>query len=170
VTPSAALFVQHRGTLVNYAASLVGSRPLAEDLVQEAWLRFDEAERKQFVREPLNYLYRIVKNLALDRRRRSVREGRIFAEIEVEDAAEISPAGPTTPETEALYRDELRRLAVAIDALPERTRIAFKMHRLGGARLNEIAEFLGISVTRAQVLVNDAAEHCREQLGWSKET
>lgn len=163
---STALFMGNRRALIEYAASLVGSRSLAEDLVQEAWLRFDEAERKQFVREPLNYLYRIVKNLALDRRRRSVREGRIFAEIKVEDAAEISLAGPATPETEALFRDELRQLNLALDALPKRARIAFKMHRLGGARLHEIAEFLGISVTTAQVLVNDAAEHCREYLGW----
>jgi RNA polymerase sigma-70 factor (ECF subfamily) len=159
----------NRRALIEYAASLVGSRPLAEDLVQEAWLRFDEAERKQFVREPLNYLYRIVKNLALDRRRRSVREGRIFAEIRVEDAAEITTSGPISPEIEALFRDELRELTVALDALPKRTRIAFKMHRLGGARLHEIASFLGVSVTTAQVMVNDAAEHCRRHLGWSDE-
>lgn len=166
---STAIFIQNRGMLVHYATGLVGSRTQAEDLVQEAWLRFDEAERKQFVREPLNYLYRIVKNLALDRRRRTKREGRIFADMDLEDAAAISPGGPVTPEMEALFRDELRELQVALEALPKRARIAFRMHRLGGARLHEIAEFLGVSVTTAQVLVNDAAEHCRKHLGWSKE-
>jgi len=157
----------HRRALVDYAAGLVGSRSLAEDLVQEAWLRFDRAAEQQFVREPLNYLYRIVRNLALDRRRRTMREDRIFAHIDVESAAVVSPDGPATPETEALFRDELRQLERAISTLPERSRVAFEMHKFGGARLREIAEFLGISLSMAQVLVDDAMEHCKRELGWN---
>ncbi len=84
VSQNAAIFMGNRRALVEYAAGLVGSRSLAEDLVQEAWLRFDSAAEKQFVREPLNYLYRIVRNLALDRRRKSLREDRIFAPIDIE--------------------------------------------------------------------------------------
>ena len=162
-----AIFIGNRRALVEYAAGLVGSRPLAEDLVQEAWLRFDEAMGKQFVREPLNYLYRIVRNLALDRQRRAFREGRIFADIAIEDAAVVSLDHPATPETEALYRDELRQLEAALASLPERTRVAFEMHRFGGARLREIAEYLGVSLSMAQVLVDDALEHCKRHLGWS---
>ncbi|OYY37198.1 sigma-70 family RNA polymerase sigma factor [Reyranella sp.] len=157
----------HRRALVEYAARLVGSRSLAEDLVQEAWLRFDNASEKQFVREPLNYLYRIVRNLALDRRRRTMREAGIFAHIDVDSAAVVSPDGPATPETQALFRDELRQLQLAISNLPERSRIAFEMHKFGGARLREIAEYLGISLSMAQVLVDDAMEQCKRELGWS---
>src|SRR5687767_1062042 len=36
------LFIEHRGSLVEYATRIVGSRAHAEDVVQEAWLRFDE--------------------------------------------------------------------------------------------------------------------------------
>lgn len=156
----------NRRALVDYAAGLVGSRSLAEDLVQEAWLRFDSASDRQFVREPLNYLYRIVRNLALDRQRKTIREGRIFAPIDIESAAAVSPDMPATPETEALFRDELRQLERALATLPERSRTAFEMHKFGGARLREIAEFLGISLSMAQVLVDDAMEHCKRELGW----
>lgn len=161
------IFIGNRRALVEYAAGLVGSRTLAEDVVQEAWLRFDGATEKHFIREPLNYLYRIVRNLALDRRRRAFRENRIFASIGIEDAAVVSLDQPATPETEALFRDELRQLELALASLPERTRIAFEMHRFGGARLREIAGYLGISLSMAQVLVDDALEHCKRELGWS---
>ena len=157
----------HRRALVDYAAGLVGSRSLAEDLVQEAWLRFDRASEQQFVREPLNYLYRIVRNLALDGRRRTVREDRIFTHIDVDSAAVVAPDGPATPEMEALFRDELRQLQLAIASLPERNRIAFEMHKFGGAKLREIAEYLSISLSMAQVLVDDAMEHCKRELGWN---
>jgi RNA polymerase sigma-70 factor (ECF subfamily) len=156
----------NRRALVEYAAGLVGSRSLAEDLVQEAWLRFDSAAEKQFVREPLNYLYRIVRNLALDRKRKTMREDRIFADIDIDLAAAASPDNPATPETQALFRDELRQLERALASLPERSRNAFEMHKFGGAKLREIAEFLGVSLSMAQVLVDDAMEHCKRELGW----
>ena len=44
--------------------------------MQEAWLRFDEVSRQRLLDEPLSYLYRIVRNLALDGRRSQVREER----------------------------------------------------------------------------------------------
>lgn len=156
----------NRRALVDYAARLVGSRSLAEDLVQEAWLRFDGAAEKQFVREPLNYLYRIVRNMSLDRRRKTLRENRVFASIDLDAAAAASPDSPATPEMEALFRDELRHLEQALASLPERSRTAFEMHKFGGARLREIAAFLGVSLSMAQVLVDDAMEHCKRELGW----
>jgi len=163
---TASLFAQHRRSLVDYAARLVGSRAQAEDLVQEAWLRFDEVARQRLLAEPLGYLYRIVRNLALDAQRRGVRERSIFTSVDVEVAASVSLDRPATPETKALYRDQLRLLGEALDELPERTRIAFEMHRFGGSKLREIAEFLGISVALAQMLVTDAMQHCKERLGW----
>ncbi len=163
---ASSIFTAHRRLLVDYATGIVGSRAQAEDLVQEAWLRFDEVARQRLLAEPLGYLYRIVRNLALDGQRRGARESRIFAPVELEAAAAVSPDKPVTPETDALYRDQLRLLGAALEELPERTRIAFEMHRFGGSKLREIAEFLDISLPLAGVLVADAVQHCKERLGW----
>lgn len=160
------LFVAHRRSLVDYAASIVGSRAVAEDLVQEAWLRFDEVARQRILGEPLAYLYRIVRNLAVDGQRRGAREDRVFARIDLDAAAAQSLDRPSTPEAVALYRDQLRLLDAALAELPDRTRIAFEMHRFGGCKLREIAAFLGISLPLAQVLVTDALQHCKHRLGW----
>jgi RNA polymerase sigma-70 factor (ECF subfamily) len=158
-----AFFLAHRPNLVSYASGIVGSRAQAEDVVQEAWLRFDDASKLRPLEEPLGYLYRIVRNLALDGRRRLAREDRgreSYASIAVE------PAGPAsvTPESEFLHRDALRIVMAAIAELPERTQIALEMHRFGGCKLREIADRLGISVTLAHSLVAEGIEHCRRRL------
>jgi RNA polymerase sigma factor (sigma-70 family) len=160
-----ALFTEHRGSLVDYAAGIVGSRTQAEDLVQEAWLRFDEAARQQFLKEPLSYLYRIVRNLALDGQRRSALEKRIFSSGADPVVAAFPDARPGA-EMVALYKDDLRRLREALAELPDRTRIAFEMHRLGGCKLREIAAVLKISTPMAQLLVMDGLQHCKHRLGW----
>ena len=158
------LFIEHRGSLVEYATRIVGSRAHAEDLVQEAWLRFDEVTRQRLLEEPLGYLYRIVRNLALDGRRRTALESHIVSGGASEALFAVSPVAEPTPEAVALYRDELRLLMAALDELPERTRIAFEMHRFGGCKLREIAEFLEISLPWAQRLVAEGLLHCRRRL------
>jgi RNA polymerase sigma-70 factor (ECF subfamily) len=158
-----AFFMAHRPNLVSYAAGIVGSRAQAEDLVQEAWLRFDDASRRRLLEEPLGYLYRIVRNLALDGRRRRTREERgrdTYATIAPEAEGEVG----ITPEREALDKDALSVVMAAIAELPERTRVAVEMHRFGGRKLREIADHLGISIGAAHALVAEGIAHCLERL------
>lgn len=160
-----ALFAEHRGSLVDYATRIVGSRAHAEDLVQEAWLRLDQAARQQLLKEPLNYLYRIVRNLALDGQRRRVLEKRIFSAGAEEIVAAFPDSRPSA-EMVVVHKDDLRLLREALAELPERTRVAFEMHRLGGCKLREIAAALNISTPMAQLLVMDGLQHCKHRLGW----
>lgn len=155
-----ALYMAHRRELVNYASGIVGDRARAEDVVQEAYLRFSEATARRLLEEPLGYLYRIVRNLALDGRRRQVHEERFLSPAEAVDLSQAAEARPS-PEAEAVDRDELQLVMAALAELPERTRLALEMHRFGGLKLREIAERLGISVTLAHTLVAEAVEHCR---------
>lgn len=161
------LFMAHRGDLLNYANSIVGDPSRAEDVVQEAWVRFDEVAKQRLLGEPLGYLYRIVRNLALDGRRRTTRETKIVSGIDFADAeAAVSDAAQSTPEAVALYRDQLNLLMAAVAELPEQTRIAFEMHRLAGCTLREIAQALDISISHAQTLVVNGVQHCKQRLKW----
>jgi len=164
--PILSLFVTHRGALVDYANGIVGNRAHAEDIVQEAWVRFDAAAERRFLEEPLGYLYRIVRNLALDGRRKLKRESAVVVAGDFDTAVEDLSDDQPTPETVALYRDEYTLVMQAIAELPERTRIALEMHRFGGCKLKEIAAFLGISVPLAHILVAEGVQHCKRRLGW----
>ncbi len=157
------IFLTHRGELVNYASGIVGDRGSAEDVVQEAYLRFDTTMASPQIEEPVGYLYRIVRNLAIDGRRKRLRNERHVAAdggAELELLAEDRPS----PEDGVAAKDEVRIMMAALAELPERTRIALEMHRLGDYKLREIADHLGISVGRAHALVAEGLEHCRKRL------
>lgn len=157
------LYIAHRRKLVNYANGIIGDPGRAEDVVQEAYMRFRTAAKGRLLEEPVGYLYRIVRNLALDRRRRLTMEDRHIQGGIEQTAAGMAEDRPS-PEDEVIARQELRRVMGAIAELPERTRIALEMHRLGGCTLKEIAEHLGISVSMAQILVIEGIRHCQRSL------
>lgn len=157
------LYLAHRAALVDFATPIVGCRASAEDVVQEAFLRFVPAgpERAEPIVQPVGYLYRIVRNLALDwGRRLSAERRRSDGGVVLEDV----PAAAASPEQAACDRDELRIVAAALAELPERTRRVFEMHRLEGRTLQDIAGTLGISLTLAHQLVRRAITHCANRL------
>jgi RNA polymerase sigma-70 factor (ECF subfamily) len=155
------LYLAHRGELVNYASAIVGDRALAEDVVQEAWLRFGAAAEGRRLDEPIGFLFRVVRNLAVDGRRKLTREaGTVEADGGIADSALDYPS----PEAEAAAREELQLLREAMAELPERTRIALEMRRFGGLKLREIAERLGVSITVVHEIVAEGIAHCRRRV------
>jgi len=156
------VYVAHREALVLYASRILGDAGRAEEVVQEAYFRFRTAASERLVEEPVRYLYRIVRNLALDGQRRRRLEGQYFP-TQPETAPDPADDRPS-PEDEAIARQQLRQVIAALDTLPERTRIALEMHRFGGCTLKEIARHLGISVSMAQVLVIDGVKRCQRAL------
>lgn len=159
-----ALFMAHRGKLVSYASGIVGNNAQAEDVVQEAYIRFNAAAvEDRILEEPVSYLYRIVHNLALDGRRRLAREARHILPA-LDRIFEEFPADQPSPETETVDRDEVRAMQAAIAELPERMKIALEMHRFGECTIKDIAEFLDISAGQAHSLVAKALDHCRQRL------
>ena len=156
------LYLTHRLALVDYAAPIVGCRSKAEDVVQDAWLRFSQStDNLNPLTQPVGYLYRIVRNLAFDLNRRVTLENRHTSRGELLDE---HIANTPSPEQEALHVDELRKLQHALYRLPERTRQAFVLHRLQGLTFQQIGTQLGISVSLAHQLVRDALTYCAEQL------
>lgn len=152
-----------RRELVSYASGIVGDPGRAEDVVQEAWLKFRDAAAGTAIEDPVSYLYRIVRNLAFDGRRRIALERRYFDDF-APDALDQVPELRPSPEGDLIARQQIDRLRAALAELPERTRIALEMHRLGGFKLREIAKRLGISESMAHVLVKDGIRHCQRRL------
>lgn len=157
------LFVEHRAALVEYAARIVGSRAQAEDVVQEAWLRFDSATNGRFLDDPLSYLYRIVRNIALDGHRKVARERRHIV-ASVDRTVEERPSAQPSPETHSLHREQLWLVREALAELPERTRTALRLYRLEGRPLKDVAQHLGISIGLAHKLVAEGVRHCQRRL------
>jgi RNA polymerase sigma-70 factor (ECF subfamily) len=123
------------------------SREDAEDLVQEAFLRLHVfLEEGHEVRAPESFLIRTALNLAVDARRRDVRDCRDRFLPETIENLTVADLGPTPEENVAaeLRLKEMRK--ILDEKVSPTTRDVFLLHRLEGFSHEEIAERLGISL------------------------
>ena len=148
------LYLAKRAVLVDYASRMLGSRDVAEEVVQEAFIRFVPAS----VDEPAepqsaSYLFRIVHNLALDILRRKKMED---SQKGYNAPSWARPQAEPTPEEALLLCEGVRRSMDMVAELPEDQRVALEMHRFGNYTLEQIGEHLGVSVSTAHRLVRRA--------------
>ena len=132
----AAIFEAEESGLLRYAIGLVGRRTVAEELVQEAFLRLHQVREE--VLNPRAWLYRSLRNLALNH----LRDRRDESELHETTAAaeEALPA-------ELLGRSEAVghvRLLLAEMETEDRELIRLKYHE--GLKYDEIARRTGLSV------------------------
>lgn len=148
------LYLARRTVLVAYASRMVGSHDIAEELVQEAFIRFvPDSDTRSTSQPSASYLFRIVHNLSLDFLRRRKRETETGAGSA---PSWLRPPAEPTPEEALLFCEGVRRSMAIVAKLPEDQRVALEMHRFGDYTLEEIAEHLGISAATAHRLVRTA--------------
>ncbi|MGK9052812.1 sigma-70 family RNA polymerase sigma factor [Neorhizobium sp. CSC1952] len=148
------LYLAHRSALVDYAARILGSREAAEDIVQEAYLRFAPGRATtESARQKVAYLYRIVRNLSFDVLKRRRIEHRGHAE---DPPFWTVPQSAETPEQAVMFCDEVRIAAGVLASLPNEVQVAVEMYRFGGHTLEGVADHLGISVATAHRHVRTA--------------
>lgn len=160
----AAMMEERRGEMVKYAGAVSGDDANAEDLVQEAWLRCEQTARTQMVAKPAHLLWRILRNLSIDRGRKLGRERRMLVADRNDALWENLSDDQPCVEAMLIARAELAAIQRVLDRLDHRTRQAFEMHRVEGAKLREIADRLGISISTAHGLVGTAMHLVREAI------
>lgn len=146
---------QHGAALVLFARQWVASRADAEDVLQEAFVRFWRS--RQRVEDPTAYLYACVKHCALDWRRGLQRRSR-REEATARPEAETWFTGP-------LEQHE-RRVAVetALLCLPDNQREVLVMRIWGGLSFPQIAAALGASANTVVSRYRYALAKLRTQL------
>jgi RNA polymerase sigma-70 factor (ECF subfamily) len=149
---AASSFDPLRPKLIRIAYRMLGSVADAEDVVQEAFLRWIDADR-QAVREPEAFLRRVVTRLCLDqlksaRHRRETYIGPWLPEPVVETAEEE-------------IDDVTLPLMLALERLSPLERAAFLLHDVFGVRFDEIAETIGREPATCRQLASRARTHVR---------
>jgi len=139
------LFDTLYGALRRYACSLVDDMAAAEDLVQEAFVRLWDRRASLGSEIPREaYLYRTVRNLALNARRDQKTRQRLLADPAVHDGAG-SPSALPGPDAH-LDGDELAiRLSAYLADLPPRQREAIHLSRFDGLSHGDVAIAMGCS-------------------------
>lgn len=159
------LFSAYAKDLIRTLKNRGASNDVAADITQDIFVKLLTQHAKDGLQQPIAnpkaYLKRAALNLFIDRHRRG-QTSRVV-DIDQDSLADIADATPS-PEQIAIHRQRLEITQMALSELPERTRYAFEMHRLGEKNLKEIAAELNISTTRVWVLVREAYSHIKERL------
>ncbi len=113
----------------------------AADIVQDSFLRY--AQRSPSVSNPEGYLWRVARNLVVDRRRRAA----ILPCLPLDD--DIVSSAPA-PDRVLVGRQSLDQVLRIVDGLPPRCREVFHLRKIEGWEQQEIAAHLGISLNMVQ--------------------
>ena len=152
--PATEVFEAHRPRLARLAYRMLGSVAEAEDVVQNAWLRWRTVDPAE-VREPAAWLTRTTTRLALDvlksaRARRETYVGSWLPEPLVE----------TEPER---GEDDLTlTLMMALERLSPLERAAFLLHDVFGVAFEEVATTLDRDSASVRQLASRARRHVRD--------
>ncbi|SCK51874.1 RNA polymerase sigma-70 factor, ECF subfamily [Streptomyces sp. WMMB 714] len=165
-----AVFEQHRGVLMGVAYRMLGSVADAEDVVQDAWLRWQSAGRDG-VREPRAYLVRVATRLAVDRlraaqRRRETYVGPWLPEPLVTHAGTGPERGGTEPDAaqSVLAAESVSfALLVVMESLSPLERAVFVLREAFGFPYAEIAAALDRSEAAVRQLGGRARAHVAER-------
>ena len=154
-----ALVDRHVGRMTALARRMTGNATEAEDVAQEAFFRvWQKASAwRRGEAQFSTWLYRVVVNLCLDRRRRKP-----FAPIE----AAGDPPDPSIGAELRLVEDERSRIVASeLQALPDRQRVALVLSYYEELSNIAAAEVLGISVSALESLLVRARRALRDRLG-----
>jgi RNA polymerase sigma-70 factor (ECF subfamily) len=158
--PSAtAIFEQHRPRLWGIAYRMLGARAEADDLVQEAWLRWDRAPRDD-IRAPLAWLVTTTTRLAIDRLRHLKHERESYTGPWLPEPMVTDTAPPADEATELASDLSVAFLALLERMTPEE-RAALLLHDVFDSDYGDIAQILGKSATTCRQIVSRARKHLR---------
>ncbi|GGF63800.1 DNA-directed RNA polymerase sigma-70 factor [Azorhizobium oxalatiphilum] len=154
------LIEAYYGELRSYASRKLGNAAAAEDVVQEACLRFASAPGET-IDNPRAWLYRVVGNLVIDQLRRE----RSFGHVVPQQPDDFEVADETVDlERQLVAKQRLALLAKAVEELPPRCRECFVLRRYDDLSQEEIANRMGISRNMVEKHLRQALIHCTARL------
>ena len=157
---AADIFESHRSRLFGTAYRMLGTRADAEDVLQDAYLRWHEAAGND-IQSPTGFLVTVTTRLCLDRLRRLKKEREQdkapwLPEFIVEDCV-------SSPEEECVIADEVSAAFLAVlECLGPEARAAFLLREVFDYDYPEVARMVGKSESACRQLIHRSRAHLRD--------
>jgi len=153
------LFHLYYTGLVVFARKTINSQSVAEDLVQDVFVKLWTNRHTLVINQSLkSYFFTSVKNKCID----FIRHQKLISKTEQELANQIETI---SNDYNYIIESELRAyLFSAIEKLPEACREIFIQNRFEGLKPKEIAEKRGISVRTVETQIGKALKMLRSEL------
>jgi len=157
------LFAALESPLLSYALRLTGERGLAEDMVQEAFMKLHA--QFETVRQPRRWLYRTVHNLALNQRRHA---GKI---VPLESSNQEGPViSSDTADPQPLPDEQIARwegiglVRLSLQTLDDRSRELVRLKFNEDLSYKEISARTGLNIGHVGYLLHHALKAIADEL------
>ena len=156
------VFEAHRPVLLGVAYRMLGRVADAEDVVQDAWLRWSGGDRSG-VRDPRGYLVRVTTRLAIDRLRQIKARGETYVGPWLPEpyVTDFGDAVPDTAERAVLADSLSLAVLVVLESLSPLERAVFVLREAFGYPYADIA----VMLDRGEPAVRQLAGRARGHVG-----
>lgn len=149
------LYLHFQPWLYQFAYSFIKSHELAEEIVSDVFIRiWQKRAQLQHVENLRLYLYVSTKNYALNYLQK-IRRNKVFNLDEL--SVEITSIH-ANPEQLLITKEMHDRVSLAVNQLPLRCKMIFKLVKEDGLKYREVAELLGISVKTVEAQITLAVK------------
>lgn len=163
------LFLSLEGPLLCYALRLAKERDMAEDVVQEAFLRL-QSQPAGSIREPRSWLYRTVHNLAVDQLRDASRIVPLHPDAGTGRDEDSRGADEDPADTQPLPDEQLARwegiglVRLGLQNLDGRSREVVRLKFQEGLSYKEIGARTGLTSGHVGYLLHHALKSLADEL------
>jgi RNA polymerase sigma factor (sigma-70 family) len=168
LSPLLGALVRHYDLLIEqvrrHARRFGGDGSAAADVVHDICVQLIESPPPQPVHTPLAFLRSITLRRAIDRHRVEAGRAQWVQSTDDPDAVALAAQHAADPGQIVEGRQQLQRLAQAIEALPPRCRDVFVLHKIHQKTQAEVAVHLGISLKTVEKHMRLGLAACREAL------
>lgn len=153
---------EHARSLRALAYRMLGSRAEAEDIVQDAWLRWTQVDEST-VEHAGAYLSRLVTNLCLDKLRSAAAKREQYVGVWLPEPLLDNEAGwAASPEAQAEFAQDVSvAFMLALERLSPLERAAFLLHEVFDLDFDEIGRRLDRSPAACRQLASRARNHVK---------
>ncbi|WP_374468760.1 RNA polymerase sigma factor [Phenylobacterium sp.] len=160
-------FLERREALLLFLAARTRSMVMAEDLVQDLYVKLRTAEVRGEVKSPAALLYKMAANLLTDqvrsRQRAARRDGQWRQETHISLGGEDVVGEPAADEV-LVSKERVRLLTEAVADLPPQQQKAFRLHKLEGRSQAETADAMGVSRKMVEQHIQAAVRNLAQRL------
>lgn len=156
-----ASYLEYRDLLMGIAYRLLGRLADAEDVVQEAWLRWSVVEHEQ-VENPRAFLVRVTSRLALDRLRRIKARREAYVGEWLPEPV-LTADAPDPSEHVELTESVSLAMLVVLETLSPLERAVFVLNEAFAVSHAELAQILGRSEVAVRQVASRARRHVEER-------
>ena len=156
-----ALYRNYSRRLYEFSISILKSSEEAENIVQEVflnlWLNRKKVEKGSSVKY---YIFTIAYNSSISIIRKRIKETKF-----IEYLRTLQDINQESADLQIEYNELEEKLTLIIDALPERQKEIYLLHRIEGLKYSQIAERLNISINTIENHMSRALKTIRKKLG-----